>query len=257
MVYPPQFGSVAQSCPTLWTSWTAARQSSLSTTNSWRLPKFMSIETVMPSNHLILCHPLLILPSTFPSFGVFSNESALCNRWPKYWSFSFNISPSSEHAGLISFRIDWLEVLAVQGTLKSLLQHHSSKASILPCSALNITFSSVWSLSHVWLIMEKLFLFSLHLPYKNCFWAVVLEKTLESPLDCKENKPVNPKGNQSWIFIGRTNAEAEAPILWPPDVKNWFIRKDPDTGKDWRQDEKGMTEDEMVGWHHWLNRHEF
>ena len=150
MVYPPQFGSVAQSCPTLWTSWTAARQSSLSTTNSWRLPKFMSIETVMPSNHLILCHPLLILPSTFPSFGVFSNESALCNRWPKYWSFSFNISPSSEHAGLISFRIDWLEVLAVQGTLKS-LQHHSSKASILPCSALNITFSSVWSLSHVWL----------------------------------------------------------------------------------------------------------
>ena len=150
MVYPPQFGSVAQSCPTLWTSWTAARQSSLSTTNSWRLPKFMSIETVMPSNHLILCHPLLILPSTFPSFGFFSNESALCNRWPKYWSFSFNISPSSEHAGLISFRIDWLEVLAVQGTLKSLLQHHSSKASILPCSALNVTFSSVQSLSRVW-----------------------------------------------------------------------------------------------------------
>ena len=118
MVYPPQFGSVAQSCPTLWTSWTAARQSSLSTTNSWRLPKFMSIETVMPSNHLILCHPLLILPSTFPSFGVFSNESALCNRWPKYWSFSFNISPSNEHAGPISFRINWLDVLAVQGTLK-------------------------------------------------------------------------------------------------------------------------------------------
>ena len=86
---------------------------------------------------------------------------------------------------------------------------------------------------------------------------MVLEKTLESPLDCKENKPVNPIGNQSWIFIGRTNAEAEAPILWPLDVKNWFIGKDPDTGKDWRQDENGMIEDEMVGWHHWLNGHEF
>ena len=90
-----------------------------------------------------------------------------------------------------------------------------------------------------------------------CFWTVVLEKTLESPLDCKEIKPVNPKGNQSWIFIGSTEAETETPILWPPDVKNWLIGKDPDAGKDWRQEEKGMTEDEMVGWHHWLNRHGF
>ena len=89
------------------------------------------------------------------------------------------------------------------------------------------------------------------------FWIVVLEKTLESSLDCKEIKPVNPKGNQSWIFIGRTDAEAEIPILWPPDVKNWLIWKDPDAGKDWRQEEKGTTEDEMVGWHHWLNGHEF
>ena len=89
-----------------------------------------------------------------------------------------------------------------------------------------------------------------------CFWTVVLEKTLESPLDCTEIKPVNPKGNQSWIFIGRTDAEAEVPILWPPD-KSWFTRKDPDTGKDWRQEEKGTTEDEMVGWHHWLDGHEF
>ena len=88
-----------------------------------------------------------------------------------------------------------------------------------------------------------------------CFWTVVLEKTLESPLDCKEIKPVNPKRNQSWIFIERT--DAEAPILWPPDVKNWLIGKDPDAGKDWRQEEKGMTEDKMVGWHHWLNGHEF
>ena len=90
-----------------------------------------------------------------------------------------------------------------------------------------------------------------------CFWTVVLEKTLESPLDCKENKPVNPKGNQSWIFIGRTDAEAEGPILWPLDAKNWLIGKDPDAGKDWRQEEKGMTEDEMIGWHHQLNGHIF
>ena len=90
-----------------------------------------------------------------------------------------------------------------------------------------------------------------------CFWTVVLENTLESPLDCKEIKPVNPKGNQSWIFIGRTDAEAETSILWPPDKKNWLIGKDPDAGKDWRQEEKGTTENEMVGWHHWLGGHEF
>ena len=94
-------------------------------------------------------------------------------------------------------------------------------------------------------------------PKNWCFWTVVLEKTLESPLDCKEIQPVHPKGNQSWIFIGRTDAEAEAPILWPPDVKNWLIGRDPYPGKDWRQEEKGMTEDEMVGWHHWLDGHEF
>jgi len=109
-------------------------QASLSITNSQRLPKPMSIESVMPSNHLILCHLLLLLPSIFPSIRVFSNESALRIRWTKYWSFSFN-SPSNEHPGLISFRMDWLDLLAVQGTLQSLLQHHSSKASILQCSA--------------------------------------------------------------------------------------------------------------------------
>ena len=116
-------------------SWTAARQASLSITNSRSSPKPMSIELVMPSNHLILCRPLLLLPLIFPSIRVFSNESALCIRWPKYWSFSLNISPSNEHPGLISFRMDWLDLLAVQGTLKSLLQHHNSKASILRCSA--------------------------------------------------------------------------------------------------------------------------
>ena len=94
-------------------------------------------------------------------------------------------------------------------------------------------------------------------PKNWCFWFVVLEKTLESPLDCKEIQPVNPKGNQSWRFVGRTDAEAETPILWPPDVKNWLNGKDPEAGKDWRQEEKGTIEDEMVGWHHWLNGHEF
>ena len=117
------------------TPWTAARQAFLSITNSWSLPKLMSIESVMPYNHLILQHPLLLMPSISPSIRVFSNESALHIRWPKYWSFSFNISPSDQHPGLISFRMDWLDLFAVQGTLKSLLQHHSSKASILQCSA--------------------------------------------------------------------------------------------------------------------------
>ena len=116
------------------TPWTAARQASLSVTNSWSSPKLMCIESVMPSSHLILCHPLLLLPSIPPSIRVFSNESTVHIRWPKYWSFSLSISPSNEHPGLISFRMDWLDLLPVQGTLKSLLQHHSSKASILQCS---------------------------------------------------------------------------------------------------------------------------
>ena len=117
------------------TPWTAAFQASLSTTNSWSSLRLMSIESVMPSSHLILGHPLLLLPSIPPSIRVFSNESTLHMRWPKYWSFRFSIIPSKEIPGLISFRMDWLDLLAVQGTLKSLLQHHSSKASILRCSA--------------------------------------------------------------------------------------------------------------------------
>ena len=117
------------------TPWTAARQASLSITNSRSLLKLTSIESVMPSSHLILCHPLLLMPPIPPSIRVFSNESSLCMRWPKYWSFSFSISPFNEYSGPISFRMDWLDLSAVQGTLKSLLQHHSSKASILWCSA--------------------------------------------------------------------------------------------------------------------------
>ena len=130
--------SLVQSLSRVWlfvTPWTAACQASLSITNSQSLLKLMSIELVMPSNHPILCHPLFLLPSIFPSIRVFSNESALCIRWPKYWSFSFNISPSNEHSGLISFRMDWLDLLVVRGTLKSLPQPNSSKASILQCSA--------------------------------------------------------------------------------------------------------------------------
>ena len=129
-----QFSSITPSCPTLCDPWTTARQASLSITNCHSLPKLMSIESVMPPNHLILCCPLLLLPSIFLS-RVFSNELALRIRWPKYWSFSFNINPSNEHSGLIFFRMDWLDLLAVQGTFKSLLQYHSSKASILQHSA--------------------------------------------------------------------------------------------------------------------------
>ena len=117
------------------TPWTAAHKASLSFTISQSFPKFMSIKLVTPSNHLILCRPLLLLPSIFPSIRVFSNESVLHIRWPKYWSFSFSISPSSGYSGLISFRIDWFDLLTVQGTLKSLLQHHNSKASVLRHSA--------------------------------------------------------------------------------------------------------------------------
>ena len=131
------------------TPWIAAHQASLSSTISWSLLKLMSIESVMPSNHLILCRPLL-LPSIFPSIRVFSNESVLHIRWPKNWSFSFSISPSNEYSGLISLRIDWLDLLAVQGTLKSLLQHHSSKASILCCSAFFMV-----QLSHLYMTTGK------------------------------------------------------------------------------------------------------
>ena len=143
------FSSVAQLCPTLCDPMDAY-QVSLSITNSWSLLKLMSIESVMLCNHLILCHPLLLLPSIFPSIRVFSKESVLCIRWPKYWSFNFSISPSNEYSGLISFKIDWLDLLAVQGTLKSFLQYQSSKASILRPSAFFIV-----QLSHPYMITEK------------------------------------------------------------------------------------------------------
>ena len=129
------FSSVTQCVRLFVTTWTAARQASLSITNSQSLLKLMSSMSLMPFNHLILCRPLLLPPSIFPSIRVFSNESVLCIRWSMYWCFSFSINPSSEYSGLISFRIDWFDLLAVQEILKSLLQHHSSKAPILQCSA--------------------------------------------------------------------------------------------------------------------------
>ena len=130
------------------TPWIVAHQASLSISNSWSLLKLTSVESVMPSNHLILGRPLLLPPSVFPSIRVFTSESVLCIRWPKYWSFSLNISPSNEYPGLVSFRMDWLDLLAVQGTLKSLLQHHSLKASILWCSA--FLWSTLTSIHDYW-----------------------------------------------------------------------------------------------------------
>ena len=162
-VFPPPYLQVCSLCLCLHlllfsrsvvsdfaTQWTVAHQASLSFTISWSLLKFMFIESVMPSNHLILYHPLLLLPSSFPSIRVFSNESALCIRWPKYWSFSFSISPSSENSGSISFKIDWFDLLVVQGTLKSLLQYHTSKASVLQHSAFFIV-----QLSHPYITTGK------------------------------------------------------------------------------------------------------
>ena len=151
-VLEKRFSSV-QSLSRVWvfaTPWIAARQASLSITNSWSSLKLMSIESVMPSSHLILCRPLLLLPQIPPSITVFSNKSTLRMRWPKYWSFSLSVIPSKEHPGLISFRMDWLDLLAVQGTLKSLLQHDSSKASILRCLA----FFTV-QLSHPYMTTRK------------------------------------------------------------------------------------------------------
>ena len=158
--YNQSFSSVQLlSCVRLFaTPQTIARQASLSITNSWNLLKLMSIKSVMPSNHLLLCRPLLLLPSIFPSIRVFSDESVLCIRWPKYWSFSFSISPSNEYSGLISFRMDWLDLLAVQRTLKSLLQHHSSKTSILQHSVFFIV-----QLSHPYMTTGKTIALTRHL----------------------------------------------------------------------------------------------
>ena len=200
-----QFSSV-QALSRVWlfaTPWTAAHQASLSITNSWSLPKLTSIQLVMPSNHLILCLPLLFLPSIFPSIKVFSNESALCIRWPKYWSFSFNISPSNEHPGLISLRIDWLDLLEVQGTLKSLLQHHSSKASILQPSAFfivqlshpHMTTGKTVALTRRTFVGKVMSLFNMlsrlvitFLPRSKCLLILMAAVTICSDFGAPQNK---------------------------------------------------------------------
>ena len=227
----------------------------------------MSIESVMPSNHFILYHRLLLLPQGLPTIRVFSNESVLPIRWPKYWSFSFSISPSNEYLELISFRVDLLDLLAVQRTLKNLLQYQ--KLLSHEWAMFSYLFANFiifyWEAGHVRYYghsesPQKLLFENWTIKKAECQGidafissSVVLKKTLESPLDSKESKPVNPKGNQPWIFIGRT--DAEAPILWPPDIKSWLTGKDPDSGKDWRQ-KKRAAENKMVRYHHWLNGHE-
>ena len=234
----------------------------------------------MPSNHLILCCPLLLLPSIFPSIRVFSNESALRISWPNYWSFSVNISPSNEHPGLISFRMDWLDLLAVQGTLKSLLLYHSSKASILQRSAFSIvqlshpymTTGETIALTRgtfvgkvMFLLFNVLSVFVIaFLPRSNKhllnLWLQSLSVVVLEPKKIKSVtiSTVPHLFAMKWsVFIGRTDAEAETPILWPPDAKSWLIGKDSDAGKHWGKEEKGTTEDEMVGWHHQLDGHEF
>ena len=165
--------------------WIAARQASLAITNSWSLLKLLSIELVMPSSHLILCYPLFLLPSIPPSIRVFSNESALHMRWPKFWSFSFSIIPSNEHPGLISFRMDWLDLPAVQGTLKSLLQHHSSKASILQHSA----FFTV-QLSHPYMSTGKIRWSTL-----KSDWLYFLQPKMEKLYTVSKNK------TGSWLWL--------------------------------------------------------
>ena len=157
---------------------------------------------MMPFNHLILCRPLLLRPLIFPSIRVFSNELALRIRWAKYWNFSFSNSPSIEYSALVS--------LGLTGLMTNV---PLVKVMVFP------------------IFMYRCESWAIKLSAKELMLCVVLEKTLESPLDCKEIKPVHPKGNQSWIFIERTDAKAETPILWPPDVKNWLTGKDPNAGK--------------------------
>ena len=197
----------------------------------------MSIESVIPSSHLILCRSLLLLPPIPPSIRVFSSESTLRMRWPKYWSFSYSISPSEEHPGLISFRMDWLDLLAVQGTLKSLLQHHSLKASILWCSAFftvqlshpYMTSGKTIALTR-WILVGKVMSLLLNMLSRLLITFLrrskrLLISWLQSPSVVlleppKETQPVHSEGDQPWDFFGRNDAKAETPVLWPPHAKS-------------------------------------
>ena len=245
----------------------------------------MSIELMMPPNVLILCRPLLLLPPFPPSTRVFSNESALGMRWLKYWSFSFSIIPSKEHLGLISYASSaWLgspcsprdsqessstpqfksidsstfsflhsptltsiHVISFSFCLQSIPASGSFPVSQF-CASGGQSIEVSASASVLPMNIQERKPSAEELMFLNCG----VGETLESPLDCKEIQLVNHKEKQSWIFIGRTEAEAVIPILWLPDAKNWLIGEDPDAGKDWRQEEN-----EMIEWHHWLNGHEF
>ena len=202
------------------TPWTAALQASLSITNSRSPPKLMSIESVMPSNHLILCCPLLLLSSIFPNIRVFSNELALHIRWPKYWSFSFNISPSNEHPGLISFRMDWLDLLAVQGTLKSFPQHHSSKASILRHSAFFIVH-----LSHPYMTTGKTIAFRFviaFLPRSKGLLILWLQSPSAVILEPKKMKPVTVSIVSPFICHEVVGLDAMTFVFWILSFKPGF-----------------------------------
>ena len=233
------------------TPWLAAPQASLSIINSQSSPKLMSIELVMPSSRLILCRPLLLLPPIPPSIRVFSNESTLCMRWSKYWSFSISISPSKEHPRLTSFRMDCLDLLAIQGTLKSLLQHHSFKASSLWHSAFftvqlshpHMTTGKTIALTRKTFVGKVMCLFFnmlsrlviAFLPRNKCLVISWLQSPSAVIFEPKKIKSftvfIFSPSFQSWVFIGRTDAEAEAPILCSPDAKNGLIGKTPRLGK--------------------------
>ena len=175
----------------------------------------------------------------------------MVNRWGNSGNFIF-LGSRITADGDCSHEIKRYLLLGkkVMNNLDSILK---SRDITLP-TKVHLVKAMVFPSSHVWI--WELDYKECWVPKNWCFWTVALEKTLESPLDSKKIQPVHPKGNLSWIFFGRTDAEAETPILWPPDAKNWLIGKDPDAGRDWRQEKKGMTEDEMIGWHHWLNGHE-
>ena len=298
---------VVQSLSCVWlsaTPWTAAHQAPLTFTISWSLLKLTS---VMLSKHLILCYPPLLWFSIFASIRVFFNALALHIRWPKYWSFS--ISPSNEYSGLIPFRVDWFDLLAVQGTLKNLFKHHSLKAPVLLCLAF-----FMGQLSHPYMtagkitadgdccheIKRRLLLArramtnsdsilksrditlptKVHIVKAMVFSVVmyrceswIIKKVERQRIDAfklwcwrrflrvpwtarRSNQPIHNR-DQPWDFFGRTGAKVFTPVLWPPHAKGWLIGKDSDAGKDWGQEEKGMTEDEMAGWHHWLDGGEF
>ena len=223
LIYFYQFSSVQFTCSVMSNSatpWTAAHQASLSITNSRSLLKLMFIDSVMPSNPLILCQPLLLLPSVFPSIRVFSNESVLLIRWPKFWSFSFSISPPNEHPGLISFRMDWLDLLAVQGTLKSFLQHHSSKVSILQHSAFFIVQQSHPYMNNFWLSCYKVLE-----EYENN-WGIPFALR-----EVKSHETQICKNNRTCIFNGEEKGQEEKshrPLFLPGnnwesrEVQSWF-----------------------------------